>query len=147
MKTINYHFVETTISRNNLCAKYKLVDFILREKKEAKEINFIFCKDDYLQKINEKYLQHTDLTDVITFDHSQGKKLIGDIYISKDRVEENASKFKATFKSEITRVMIHGILHLIGYNDKSKIEKKQMREMENKFLKKVLWAYLIQNTT
>ena len=138
MKKINYHFVDTTINRNNLCAKYKLADFILGEKKVAKEINFIFCNDDYLQKINKKYLQHADLTDVITFDHSQGEKIIGDIYISKERVIENASKFKATFKSEIARVMIHGVLHLIGYNDKSKIEKKQMREMENKFLKKVL---------
>ena len=138
MKKINYHFVETTVSRNNLCAKYKLADFILGEKRVAKEINFIFCNDDYLQKINEKHLQHTDLTDVITFDYSQRKKLIGDIYISIERVKENASKFDTTFKSEIARVMIHGILHLIGYDDKSKTEKKRMREMENKFLKKVL---------
>ena len=141
MKKINYHFVETTVSRNNLCAKYKLADFILGEKRVAKEINFIFCNDDYLQKINEKYLQHTDLTDVITFDHSQEENLIGDIYISTERVRENASKFNSTFKSEIARVMIHGILHLIGYNDKSKIEKKGMREMENKFLKR-LYEYI-----
>ena len=138
MKKINYHFVETTVSRNNLCAKYKLADFILGEKRVAKEINFIFCNDDYLQKINEKHLQHTDLTDVITFDYSQRKKLIGDIYISIERVKENASKFDTTFKGEIARVMIHGILHLIGYDDKSTTEKKRMREMENKFLKKFL---------
>ena len=138
MKKINYHFVDTTISKNNLCAKYKIVDFILREKRVAKEINFIFCNDDYLQKINKKYLQHTDLTDVITFDHSHEKELLGDIYISIERVKENALIFNSTFKSEIARVMIHGILHLIGYNDKSKIEKKRMREMENKFLKKIL---------
>lgn len=138
MKKINYHFVDTTISKNNLCAKYKIVDFILREKRVAKEINFIFCNDDYLQKINKKYLQHTDLTDVITFDHSYEKKLLGDIYISIERVKENALIFNSTFKSEIARVMIHGILHLIGYNDKSKMEKKRMREMENKFLKKIL---------
>ena len=121
-----------------MCAKYKIVDFILREKRVAKEINFIFCNDDYLQKINKKYLQHTDLTDVITFDYSYEKKLLGDIYISIERVKENALIFNSTFKSEIARVMIHGILHLIGYNDKSKIEKKRMREMENKFLKKIL---------
>ncbi|MBH76050.1 MAG: rRNA maturation RNase YbeY [Flavobacteriales bacterium] len=138
MKKINYYFVDTTVSKNNLCAKYKLVDFIFKEKKNAKEINFIFCKDDYLQRINEKYLQHTNLTDVITFDHSQGKKLIGDIYISVERVKENASKFGTTLKSELIRVMIHGVLHLIGYNDKSKVEKKCMRKMENKFLKRVL---------
>ena len=138
MKKINYHFVDTTISKNNLCAKYKIVDFILREKRVAKEINFIFCNDEYLQKINKKYLQHTDLTDVITFDYSHEKKLLGDIYISIERVKENALIFDSTFKSEIARVMIHGILHLIGYNDKSKIEKKKMREMENKFLKKIL---------
>ena len=98
MKKINYHFVDTTISKNNLCAKYKIVDFILREKRVAKEINFIFCNDDYLQKINEKYLQHTDLTDVITFDHSHEKKILGDIYISIERVKENALIFKTTFK-------------------------------------------------
>ena len=138
MKKINYHFVDTTISKNNLCAKYKIVDFILREKRVVKEINFIFCNDEYLQKINKKYLQHTDLTDVITFDYSHEKKLLGDIYISIERVKENALIFDSTFKSEIARVMIHGILHLIGYNDKSKIEKKRMREMENKFLKKIL---------
>ena len=138
MKKINYHFVDTTISKNNLSAKYKIADFILGEKRVAKEINFIFCNDNYLQKINEKHLQHTELTDVITFDHSQKEKLIGDIYISIERVKENASKFNTTFKSEIARVMIHGILHLIGYDDKSKIEKKRMREMENKFLKMVL---------
>ena len=138
MKKINYYFVDITISKNNLCAKYKLVDFILKEKKVAKEINFIFCNDNYLQKINEKYLQHKSLTDVITFDHSQGKNLIGDIYISVERVKENTSKFDTTLKSEVARVMIHGVLHLIGYNDKSKIEKKSMREMENKFLKRVL---------
>ena len=78
------------------------------------------------------------MTDVITFDHSQGKNLIGDIYISVERVKENTSKFDTTLKSEVARVMIHGVLHLIGYNDKSKIEKKSMREMENKFLKRVL---------
>tara|TARA_B100000575_G_scaffold137390_1_gene109600 strand:- start:50 stop:466 length:417 start_codon:yes stop_codon:yes gene_type:complete len=138
MKKINYHFVNTSISKNNLCAKYKIADFIFEEKRVAKEINFIFCNDDYLQKINEKYLQHTDLTDVITFDYSQEKNLTGDVYISVERVKENASKFNTTFKSEIARVMIHGILHLIGYDDKSKIEKKGMREMENKFLKKAL---------
>tara|TARA_B100000900_G_scaffold373389_1_gene353889 strand:- start:638 stop:1054 length:417 start_codon:yes stop_codon:yes gene_type:complete len=138
MKKINYYFVDITFSKNNLCAKYKLVDFILKEKKVAKEINFIFCNDNYLQKINEKYLQHKSLTDVITFDHSQGKNLIGDIYISVERVKENTSKFDTTLKSEVARVMIHGVLHLIGYNDKSKIEKKSMREMENKFLKRVL---------
>ncbi len=138
MKKINYYFVDITFSKNNLCAKYKLVDFILKEKKVAKEINFIFCNDNYLQKINEKYLQHKSLTDVITFDHSQGKNLIGDIYISVERVKENTSKFNTTLKSEVARVMIHGVLHMIGYNDKSKIEKKSMREMENKFLKGVL---------
>ena len=138
MKKINYYFKEITVSKNNLCAKHKLEDFILKEKKIAKEINFIFCKDNYLQKINEEHLQHADLTDVITFEHSQGNNLIGDIYISVERVKENASKFSVTFKSEITRVMIHGVLHLIGYNDKSKEQKEKMRKMENKFLKKVL---------
>ena len=137
MKKINYYFKDVTVSKNNLCAKYKLEEFILNEKKIAKEINFIFCKDNYLQKINEEHLQHVDLTDVITFEHSQGNNLIGDIYISVERVKENASKFSVTFKSEISRVMIHGVLHLIGYNDKSKGQKEKMRKMENKFLKNV----------
>tara|TARA_B100000900_G_C20361697_1_gene626618 strand:+ start:189 stop:605 length:417 start_codon:yes stop_codon:yes gene_type:complete len=138
MKKINYYFKDITISKNNLCSKYKLEEFILKEEKIAKEINFIFCKDNYLQKINEEHLQHVDLTDVITFEHSQGDNLIGDIYVSVERVKENASKFSVTFKSELSRVMVHGVLHLIGYNDKSKGQKEKMRKMENKFLKKVL---------
>ena len=138
MKKINYYFENIVLSKNNLCAKYKFVDFIIKEKKIATEINFIFCDDKSLQKINKKYLQHTELTDVITFDYSQKKNLWGDVYISTERVKENASIYNVSFKSELARVMIHGVLHLMGHKDKSPEQKKKMRELENKFLKTAL---------
>ncbi|MBL7874817.1 MAG: rRNA maturation RNase YbeY [Cyclobacteriaceae bacterium] len=100
-------------------------------KSELKEISFIFCSDDYLHTINKTFLNHTTLTDIITFDHSEKKgTLEGEIYISIDRVIENAQKFKVSTEDEIRRVMIHGVLHLLGYKDKKSSEKRQMRKKE-----------------
>ena len=100
------------------------------------EINYIFCDDDYLLKLNKEFLNHNTLTDIISFDYSIGKQIHGDIYISIDRVLENSSKFKVEFSEELRRVMIHGILHYCGYKDKSESDKKQMREKENHYLTK-----------
>lgn len=95
-------------------------------------LNYIFCSDDYLLKINQQYLEHHDYTDIITFDHSEGKNEIeGDIFISIDRVKENAENLNTTFRNELHRVLSHGLLHLIGYKDKTESEKKVMREKEN----------------
>ena len=98
------------------------------------EINYIFCDDDYLHKLNVEFLRHDSLTDIISFDYTVGKELHGDIFISVDRVKENANKFKVTFDEELNRVMVHGILHFCGFKDKSVDEKKLMREKENEYL-------------
>jgi rRNA maturation RNase YbeY len=107
------------------------------EKYKLGEINYIFCSDDYLYKLNVEYLNHDTLTDIISFDYSVGKELHGDIYISVDRVKENATEFKVSFMSELSRVMVHGILHYCGYKDKSDQEKKLMRSMEDLYLAKL----------
>ena len=111
---------------------------IQAEKKELSLLNFIFCDDKYLHKINVDYLDHDTLTDVITFPYTKVDEPIhGDIYISLDRIKENAIKYDVTFLRELERVMIHGVLHLCGYGDKSKEEEKIMREKENFYLKKL----------
>ena len=108
---------------------------ISQENKTLHNINYIFCSDNYLININIKYLNHNTLTDIITFDQSDNKDNInGDIYISIDRVKENSLKFKQNLYSELLRVMIHGILHLCGYKDKSSKDKKIMREKEDLYL-------------
>jgi probable rRNA maturation factor len=102
-----------------------------REKKTIKEINYIFCSDEYLLQLNQGFLNHKTLTDIITFDNSEGKNgLEGEIYISIERVQENALKFNTEFEDELHRVMIHGVLHLIGYKDKKSSEKALMRKKE-----------------
>ena len=98
------------------------------------EINYIFCSDDYLHKINLDFLNHDTLTDIISFDYSVGKQLHGDIYISVDRVSENAKDFNVEFSNELARVMVHGVLHYCGYKDKSDDDVKLMREKEDEHL-------------
>lgn len=101
------------------------------------ELNFIFCNDDYLTAMNVKYLQHNTLTDVLTFDNSTQKgKIAGDIYISIYRVQSNAKLYRQTFIDELHRVMLHGLLHLCGFNDKSERAKKIMRHKEDEYLSK-----------
>lgn len=98
------------------------------------EINYIFCDDEYLHKLNVEFLQHDTLTDVISFDNTLGKLVSGDIYISVERVKENAIDYNVSFLEELHRVMIHGVLHYMGYKDKSDLEKAEMRKAENKAL-------------
>ncbi len=96
------------------------------------DINYIFCSDDYLLEINKEYLQHDYYTDIITFDNSEEEgKLEGDIFVSVDRVKDNAVTLGVDFETELRRVIIHGLLHLIGYEDTSDDLKKQMREKED----------------
>lgn len=99
------------------------------------ELNYIFCDDDYLLKINQDYLQHDYLTDIITFDYVSGKNVSGDLYISIDRVKENAEEFNASFDNELKRVMIHGVLHLMGYSDKTEAATAEMRAKEEEKIK------------
>lgn len=106
-----------------------------KEKHRLGTINYIFCTDDELLEINIRHLNHNTLTDIITFDYTEGKTINSDIFISVDRVAENAGKFKVSFEEELHRVMIHGILHLCGYKDKSKADAELMRKKENASLK------------
>lgn len=126
-------------------------EVLLKEKKSSNEINYIFCNDDSLLNLNRKYLNHNTLTDILTFEvsptlpfkqKSRGKTsgreknqiLFADIFISIPRVKENAKTFNFSFEDELSRVMVHGILHLCGYGDKNTGEKKTMRKMENFYL-------------
>ena len=111
-------------------------EVILEENFKEGEINYIFCSDEYLYKLNLDFLEHDTFTDIISFDYSIGKELHGDIYISVDRVKENSSDFEVTFDDELSRVMIHGILHYCGYKDKTELEKKMMRAKEDYYLSK-----------
>ena len=101
---------------------------------EIGEINYIFCDDAYLHKLNVEFLKHDTLTDIISFDNSFGKLINGDIFISVERVEDNANDFKVSFNDELHRVMIHGVLHYMGFKDKSDDEKQEMRNQENEAL-------------
>lgn len=108
---------------------------ILAENYILKEINFIFCSDAYLLKINQDYLQHDTYTDIITFDNSETEKeIIGDIFISIERVSENAQIYGITMMQELNRIIIHGTLHLLGYKDKTAKDKKLMTDKENFYL-------------
>ena len=104
---------------------------IASEQKREGEISYVFCDDDYLLELNQNYLQHDTLTDIISFDYTVGNELNGDIFISVERVRENAEIFNQTFDNEILRVMIHGVLHYCGYKDKSTVDEQRMREKEN----------------
>jgi probable rRNA maturation factor len=107
---------------------------ILSENLKEGEINYIFCDDDYLHKLNVEFLEHDTLTDIISFDYSVGKELHGDIYISIERVADNAKDFKVDVLEELKRVMIHGVLHYCGFKDKTDEDANLMREKENHYL-------------
>lgn len=107
---------------------------IVNEAFKEGDINFIFCDDNYLLDMNVKYLKHKTLTDIISFDYSLGKIVSGDIFISIDRIRDNALKYEVKFDDELKRVIIHGILHFCGYNDKTKEDKRLMRKKEDYYL-------------
>jgi probable rRNA maturation factor len=111
-----------------------LSNVIISENKKEGEINYIFCDDEYLSKINLEYLNHDTLTDIISFDYSVGNELNGDIFISVERVEDNAKDFKVPFKEELKRVLVHGVLHYCGYKDKTDIDEQLMRSKEDEKL-------------
>lgn len=111
-----------------------IVDTILSEDYKLEEINYVFCDDEYLHKLNVEFLNHDTLTDIISFDNSVGKIIQGDIFISVERVADNAKDFGVSFENELQRVMIHGVLHYCGYKDKTDKEATLMREKENHYL-------------
>ena len=117
----------------------RLIKISLRDHKRLLgDISYIFCNDKYLLGINREFLQHDYLTDIITFNYCEGRKVSGDIFISLERVSENSISFDCSYIEETIRVVMHGILHLLGYNDHTEDEKSQMREMENYYITKYL---------
>jgi rRNA maturation RNase YbeY len=123
---------ETSFTLKNQKKLVKWIgDVISSEGFQVGEINYIFCDDSYLNKINQEFLNHDAFTDIISFDYTLGKEVGGDIFISIERVLENAEKFNEVFENELHRVMIHGILHFIGYKDKTKKDKTLMRTKED----------------
>ena len=112
-----------------------LTSVIESENKKEGEINYIFCDDEYLHKINVEYLNHDTLTDIISFDYSMGNELHGDIFVSVERVEDNAKDFNVSFEEELKRVLVHGVLHYCGYKDKSEEDEALMRSKEEEKMK------------
>jgi rRNA maturation RNase YbeY len=110
-------------------------NIIASENKEEGDINYVFCDDEYLHKINVEYLNHDTLTDIISFDYCEGNFLHGDIFISIERVAENAKEFKVSLENELKRVMAHGVLHYCGYKDKSEQDELLMRQKEDEKIK------------
>lgn len=136
LKKVKFHYLVPGFyfPKRNM-VKMFLLEQIGKEGKEVEAINYIFCSDDYLFKLNSTYLNHNTLTDIITFELSQkGEALLADIYISIDRVKENSISFHKSFINELLRVMFHGSLHLIGYRDKNKNDIQKMRRKEEEFL-------------
>jgi len=135
-------YLHSEITSFNFLNKRKVKNWIasvaIEEGKKPGNLNFIVVDDIKLAKINLKYLRRNTLTDVIAFDYCIGNTLNGDIYISADRVKENAVLFRNSFHVELSRVMIHGLLHLVGYNDHSKEQKERMREKEDHYLKSAI---------
>ena len=109
-------------------------EIMILEGYQMGDINYVFCDDSYLNKMNVEFLNHDTYTDIISFDYSLGKQLHGDIYISVERVIENAKIYQSSFKNELCRVMIHGILHYMGFKDKTNDQQKEMTEKENQCL-------------
>jgi len=121
--------------KNKIQIRNWINDTIIAEGYKLEELNFILCSDEYLLAINKQYLDHDTYTDVITFDNSEElKTIVGDIFISIERIQENAKEFKGTVQQELCRVMVHGTLHLLGYKDKGKAPKLLMTQKEDQYL-------------
>lgn len=132
---IQFHFIEPISLTQRTLIKEVIRDLFKREKTPLDQLQYIFCSDEYLLQINRQYLQHNYYTDIITFDLSENKGPVsGEIYISVQRVKDNAREYKVSFKQELLRVIFHGALHLCGYKDKTTKEQVAMRKAENKYL-------------
>ena len=138
MNSIDFYFedIEAVSIHEKLLAS-QINALINNELKEPGDVSVVFCSDTYLLEMNQKYLEHDYFTDVITFDYVEGNLISGDLFISLDRIRDNAGRFNTAFIEELYRVVFHGVLHLVGYNDKSEEEIRVMREKENYYLQKV----------
>ena len=131
---INYFFENTDKKEIQPQTSAWLEDLIISENKKPGDINYIFCDDDYLLKVNQDYLGHDYYTDIITFDYVKGKKISGDIFVSLPRILDNASTLSQDYESEFRRVLAHGLLHLCGYKDKTEEEESTMRQKEDFYI-------------
>lgn len=134
---INYFFEEISPIVIDDQISVWLENIILDEDKKLGKIQYIFCDDEYLLQVNKDHLQHDYYTDVITFDYVKGKKISGDIFVSLQRIEDNAASLSTNKEEELRRVLAHGILHLCGYKDKTDSEQLLMTEKENFYLSKI----------
>jgi probable rRNA maturation factor len=133
--TIRFHFLKKIDLRDRGRIKATLTALFKKEGKKLAALRYIFVSDGRLLEINRQFLQHDVYTDIITFPLSEPRKpIIGEIYISVDRVRENAQEFRTTIKTEVLRVIFHGALHLCGYGDKTPTEERKMRRLEEKYL-------------
>ena len=132
---IDFHFKSDLILENLSDYSDWVSRIIISEGFSLGQIDYIFCTDDELLQMNVEYLNHDTLTDIITFDYTIDRTISGDIFISSDRVAENASAFEVDFQNELLRVMSHGVLHLAGYGDKTADEKSKMRQKEEEKIK------------
>lgn len=136
---ISFNFVETKdiISQKNKIKSW-IKNVVEKKGKSIGDISYIFCDDEYLLEINKTYLEHDFFTDIITFDYSDKEKVAGDLFISIDRVRENSLTHNEKFENELHRVIIHGVLHLLGLKDKTEKQAKQMRKTEEECLKSLM---------
>ena len=128
---ISFNYEAAFTLENEAVFSNWLAEVILSENKKEGDINYIFCDDEFLLNINQQYLNHDTLTDIISFDYSIGNELHGDVFISIERVQENAEDFNVAFEEELKRVMAHGVLHYCGYKDKTVEDEKLMRLKED----------------
>ena len=126
--------VTNFVLKNKLKIREWVRAIVRDEGKRSGDLSYVFCSDDYLLQLNKQYLKHQTLTDIITFDYSENEKVSGDIFISIDRVKENARDYSRSFNEELGRVMAHGVLHLLGYKDKLEEDRINMTEKENQYL-------------
>ena len=133
--SVTFHSEQTNYSISNTD---QVIDWLTsvcsKEGKNLSELSYIFCSDEYLLNMNREFLQHDYYTDVITFDYCEGNDVSGDVFISSDRVLDNANSLGVSTKDEMLRVLVHGLLHLLGYQDKSEAEKTIMTEKEDYYL-------------
>ena len=133
--TISFHSEDISFELDNSNQTIDWIkDVIDKEGKKTGEISYLFCSDEYLHRVNLKHLNHDTYTDIITFNYCENNIVSSDVFISVDRVKENAKEFKTSFKDELNRVMIHGVLHLIGYDDKTLQQQQEMRAKEDFYL-------------
>ena len=131
---ISFAFQTNKKIKKRTILKQWITTIVENNKKEVGEISYIFCSDEQLLEINKEFLNHDYYTDIITFDYSEADVISGDLFISIERIKDNAKTLKTSYQEELHRVIIHGVLHLLGYKDKTEVESENMRKLEDECL-------------